>query len=142
MFIFFIHSFIGKNCQKCWHVIFGAQMQTVHTVRLFLPFDCFCIEWLLVCRFKRKGIFNNFFVLLCPIERCLFGIFCVFWSSKDVIRKKNFAWWYYSFSCSYHFQWPWPCSEGTTMSNSFNWKFYVLILLSWSFIGLLSKSRR
>ena len=36
----------------------------------------------------------------------------------------NFAWWYYlwSFTCSYHFQWPWPHVKVTALLNSFNWK--------------------
>ena len=56
----------------------------------------------------------------------------------------NFAWWCYSlsFTCLYHFQWPWPYSKVTGVSNSFNWKCDVLMWLSWNFLGLLSMSCR
>ena len=53
----------------------------------------------------------------------------------------NFAWWYYllSFICSDHFEWPWPYFKVTAVSNSFNWKFCILIWLSSNFVGLLSQ---
>ena len=35
-------------------------------------------------------------------------------------------------SHSYHFQWPWLYFKVTAVSNSFNWKFYVLVWLSWN----------
>ena len=56
----------------------------------------------------------------------------------------NSAWWYYSssFTCSFHSQWPWPHFKVTAVSNRLNWKFYVLISLSWNFIGLSSTSSR
>ena len=40
----------------------------------------------------------------------------------------NFAWWYYtlSFTCSWLFQWPRFYFKVTAVSNSFNWKCYVL----------------
>ena len=38
------------------------------------------------------------------------------------------------------FQWPWHYFEVTLLWNSFNWKCYVLIWLSWYFVGLLSTS--
>ena len=56
----------------------------------------------------------------------------------------NFAWRYYSlnFTCSCHFQWPWPYFKVTVMSNTFNWKIWVLIQLSSNFVGSSSKSSR
>ena len=55
----------------------------------------------------------------------------------------NYAWWYcsFSFSCSNHFQWPWPYL-GHSVSNSLNWKMYVLIQLNWNSVGLFSMSSR
>ena len=45
--------------------------------------------------------------------------------------------WYYtlSFTCSLHFQWSWHYFKVTAVSNSLNWKSYV-IWLSWNFVGL------
>ena len=40
------------------------------------------------------------------------------------------------------FRWPWHYFKVTGVSNSFNWKFCVLIWLCWQFIGLLSTSSR
>ena len=56
----------------------------------------------------------------------------------------DFAWWYcsLSFTCSYHFWWPLPYFKVTAVSNSSNLRFYLLIQLSWNFIGLLSTSSR
>ena len=56
----------------------------------------------------------------------------------------NHVWWYntFSFTCSLHFQWPWHYFKATAVSNSLNWKFYVLIQLSWNFAGLSSTSSR
>ena len=48
----------------------------------------------------------------------------------------NFAHWSNGsliFTCWYHFQWPWPYFKVTAVSNSFNWKFCVLIQLSLTF---------
>ena len=63
-----------------------------------------------------------------------------FSDTMNVINAKL----YYSlsFTCSYHFQWPWLYCWGTTMSNSFNWECYVLIWFRWNFAGLLCKSFR
>ena len=49
----------------------------------------------------------------------------------------DFAWWYYSlnFTHSYRFQWPWLYF--TAASNSFSYKLYLLIRLSWNFVQLL-----
>ena len=47
-----------------------------------------------------------------------------------------------SFTHSYHFQWPWLYSKVTAVSNSFNWKFCVLIVLSWNFVWFLIMSSR
>ena len=49
----------------------------------------------------------------------------------------NFTWWQYSlsFTYSYHFQWPWFYFKVTTVSDSFNWKFCVLIQLCWNFVN-------
>ena len=67
----------------------------------------------------------------------------VFSDTINVIMS-NLAWWYllFSFTCSYHFQWAWPYVKVTVKSNSFNWKFSVLIRLSWKLVRLLSKSSR
>ena len=56
----------------------------------------------------------------------------------------NFAWWYctLSFTCSLHFQWPWHYFKVTAVSNNLNWKFYVIVRLSWNFEGLLSTLSR
>ena len=51
---------------------------------------------------------------------------------------------YYSlnFTHLYHIQWPWWYFKVTAVSNSSNWKFYVLIWLSWNFVWSLSTSTR
>ena len=54
-----------------------------------------------------------------------------------------FAWCYYSLSFTSSCPWrPWPHFKVTGVSNSFNWKFYVLNLFSTNFIWLLSTSSR
>ena len=59
-------------------------------------------------------------------------------------KMSNFACWQYllSFTYSYHFQWPWQYFKATKASNSFNWKLYVLIRLSWNFVRLFITSSR
>ena len=42
-------------------------------------------------------------------------------------------------SFSLHFLWPWHYFNVTAVSNSFNWKFYILIWTIWNFVELLSK---
>ena len=56
----------------------------------------------------------------------------------------NFEWCYYtlSFTCSLCFQWPWRYFKVLAVSDIFNWKCYVLVRLSWNFVGLLSTSNR
>ena len=52
----------------------------------------------------------------------------------------NFAWWYYTLNStsSLQFQWPWHDFKVTAVPNNCNWKFHVLIHISWNFVGLLS----
>ena len=47
-----------------------------------------------------------------------------------------------SFTCSYHFRWPWPYFKVTVVLNSLNWKFYVLIQSGWNHMELFSMSSR
>ena len=56
----------------------------------------------------------------------------------------NFPWYYYSlsFTCPHHFHWPWLYFNVTTVSNSFNRNFCVLIHLSWNFVQLFITSSR
>ena len=56
----------------------------------------------------------------------------------------NFAWWQFSlsFMYSYYFQWPWLYFKVTAVSNSFNWKFCVLIRLNWNLVRLLMTSSK
>ena len=60
------------------------------------------------------------------------GIF----SDTISVIKSNFSWSYYTlnFICSLYFQWVWHYFKVTAVSNSINWKFYVLIRLSWNFV--------
>ena len=67
----------------------------------------------------------------------------IFSGTINVINVK-LLWWYLplSFTCSLHFQWPWHYFKVTTVSSIFNWEFFVLIQLSWNFVGVLSTSSR
>ena len=47
-----------------------------------------------------------------------------------------------SFTHSYHSHWPKLYFSVTAVPNSFNWRFYVLIRLSWNFVRLLIASSR
>ena len=71
-------------------------------------------------------------------------IIFTFWWTLYMGCLSNFAWLYYSlsFTCPYHFQWLWSYFKVTAVANSFTWKFYVHIWLSWNFVGLLSTSSR
>ena len=53
----------------------------------------------------------------------------------------NFVWQYYTFSftCSLYFN-DLDFISRSQLSNSCSWEFYVLIQLSWNFVGLLSTS--
>ena len=59
-------------------------------------------------------------------------------------KTKNFNIGFFSdwfrFTHLYHLQWPWLYFKVTAVSNSFHWKFYVLIPLSWNFVWLLITS--
>ena len=69
--------------------------------------------------------------------------FVIFSDTIDVITQYS-AWWRYSFSFtwSYHSHWPWPHFKSTAVSNTLNWKFYILNLsqLCWNFQWLLNTS--
>ena len=65
-------------------------------------------------------------------------------SDTVYVTNVKFCIWYYllNFTCSCHFQWSWPYFRVSAVSNSLNRTFYILILLSWISVGLLSTSTR
>ena len=59
-----------------------------------------------------------------------------------LVKELNWTECSLSFTHLYHFQRPWLYFKVTAMSNSFNWKFYVLIWLNWNVVQLLITSSR
>ena len=70
-----------------------------------------------------------------PVENFKVGIF------SDTINVRQMWYFTFSFTCSFHCPWPWHFKI-TALSNSFNWKFYILIRLSLNIVALLSTSSR